>query len=184
LEQLGAALASERVSLEVIELGRLDENQRSELEAGEADPFDAAGNTLTWRPKDQHVALREPDGRLVASTGFILGELQVEDRPLLPFVGIGGVFVTSARRGQGLGNRIVTEALRFARTLGPDLAVLFCHRDRSGLYKRHGFREVEAPVRVRQPEGYVEMPMVTMWRPLHASGTLAAGRLTVCSLPF
>jgi predicted GNAT family N-acyltransferase len=172
------------VALEVIEFGRLDEAKRAELEGGEEDPFDARGNTLTWRPKDRHVALRQTDGRLVASTGFVLADLRVEGEPPTPFVGIGGVFVNSDFRGQGLGNRIVVEALRLAQTLGPDLALLFCHRDRSGLYRKHGFIEIEPPVLVRQPDGYTEVPQVAMWRPLREGATLAPGRLTVESLPF
>jgi GNAT superfamily N-acetyltransferase len=171
-------------ALALVVFGRLSESQRSELEAGEEDPFDAAGNTLAFRPKGQHIALREGGGRLVASTGFVLADLQVEGRPPVPFVGISGVLVTSARRGQGLGDRIVGEALRFAQTLGPDLALLFCHRDRAGLYERHGFTEVEPPVLVQQPRGYAEIPQVTMWRPLRDGATLAEGRLTVRSLPF
>jgi predicted GNAT family N-acyltransferase len=71
------------------------------------------------------VALRRADGRLIASAGLVLGELQVEDRPPMQFVGLGGVFVTASCRGQGLGERIIREALRRAGTMGPDLALLF-----------------------------------------------------------
>ena len=171
-------------AFEVVVFGRLSDSQRTELEAGEEDPFDAAGNSLSFRPKDQHVALRETDGRLVASTGFVLADLCVDKRPPVPFVGIGGVFVTAERRGQGLGDRILVEALRFAQTLGPELVLLFCHRDRTGLYLHHGFAEVEPPVLVEQSDGYAEIPLVTMWRPLEDGATPAPGRLTVRSLPF
>jgi GNAT superfamily N-acetyltransferase len=170
--------------LEVIKFGRLSDSQRAELEAGEEDPFDAAGNSLAFRPKDRHVALREGEGRLVASTGFVLADLCVDERPAVPFVGIGGVFVTADHRGGGLGNRILLEALRFAETLGPKLSLLFCHRDRSGLYVRHGFDEVEPPVLVEQPDGYAEISLVTMWRSLGVSTIPAPGRVTVRSLPF
>jgi predicted N-acetyltransferase YhbS len=170
--------------MEVIEFGRLSESRRAELEAGEKDPFDAAGNVLTWRPKERHIALREPGARLVASAGFVRAELQVDDQTPVPFVGIGGVFVTASHRGRGLGNRIVVEALEYARTLGPDLALLFCHPDRSGLYERHGFAEVAPQVRVEQPGGHTEIPQVAMWRPLRGGARLADGRVTVHSLPF
>jgi predicted GNAT family N-acyltransferase len=171
-------------ALEVVAFGRLSESQRTELEAGEEDPFDAGGTTLAFRGKDRHVALREAGGRLVASTGFVVAELSIDKRPPLPFVGIGGVFVTAERRGEGLGNRILVEALRFARTLGPELALLFCHRDRSGLYLRHGFTEVEPPVLVEQPGGNAEIPLVTMWRSLTDGALPAPGRLTVHTRPF
>jgi GNAT superfamily N-acetyltransferase len=170
--------------MEVVEFGRLTDRQRAELAAGEEDPFDAAGNTLQWRPKDRHIALRGSDGRLVASAGLVLGEVQVGDRSPMPFVGIGGVFVTASHRGEGLGSRVLEEALRRAATLGPELVLLFCHRDRAGLYDRHGFVEIEPPVLVQQPDGFAEMPLVAMWRPLREGVTLPSGRVTVHSLPF
>src|ERR1700721_2987131 len=108
--------------MEVIEFGQLSESQRTELEGDEVDPFDAAGNTLEWRKKERHVALRRPDGRLVASTGMVLAEVQVEDSELIPIVGIGGVFVAAQFRGRGLANEIISAALARAATLGPDLA--------------------------------------------------------------
>jgi predicted GNAT family N-acyltransferase len=172
------------VTLELIEFGPLSDSQRDELEAGEEDPFDAAGNTLSWRPKERHVALRQADGRLVASTGFVLAELQSGDDPPRPFVGIGGVFVTRDCRGQGLGDRIIDEALAHAADLGPEIALLFCHEDRSRLYQRHGFTALTGEVRVRQPDGLSTIPQVAMWRPLHEGATLGDGPLTVNSLPF
>jgi GNAT superfamily N-acetyltransferase len=170
--------------IEVLELGRLSEAQRAEFRGGEADPFGAAGNTLRWRAKGRHVVLRHPSGRLVASAGTVLGELQVEERPRTPFVGIGGVFVSAPYRGRGLGDRIVTEVLRSAATLGPRVALLFCHRDRAGLYERHGFVELDHPALVQQPDRYVELPMVAMWRALHEDAGLPPGRVTVHTFPF
>jgi GNAT superfamily N-acetyltransferase len=172
------------VSLELIEFGPLSDSQRQELEAGEEDPFDAAGSTLSWRPKERHLALRRADGRLVASTGFVLAELQTGDDPPRPFVGIGGVFVTAECRGRGLGDRIIEEALASAADLGPDIALLFCHEDRSRLYLRHGFDPLEREIRVRQPDGYAAIPQVAMWRPLREGASLGDGALTVHSLPF
>jgi GNAT superfamily N-acetyltransferase len=169
---------------EVVDLERLNENQREELAAGEEDPFDAAGNTLRWRPKDRHVALRIGDGRLVASAGLVLGDLQVGDRASTPFVGLGGVFVTAAYRGRGLGARIIGEALRRAAELGPDLVLLFCHPDRAALYERRGFMTIDPPVLVKQPDGYVESPLLAMWRRLRGGTALPAGPVTVHSLPF
>ncbi len=170
--------------MKVVEFGRLTDSQRAELEGDEVDPFDAAGSTLRWRSKDRHVALRESDGRLVASTGLLVADVQFGDGSLTPVVGIGGVIVSAPYRGRGLANRIILEALRCAATLGPAMAVLFCHRDRAGLYDRHGFHELAPPVFVQQPDGLVEMPQVTMWRPIGTGVQLPPGRVTVHSLPF
>jgi GNAT superfamily N-acetyltransferase len=102
----------------------------------------------------------------------------------LPVVGVGGVIVAAPHRGQGLATRVIVEALRRAATLGPDVAMLFCHRDRVGLYRRHQFVEIFPPVFVDQPGGLIEMPMVAMWRTIRAGVELPAGRVVVCGLPF
>jgi predicted GNAT family N-acyltransferase len=170
--------------VDVVEFGGLTDAYRAELEGDEDDPFDARGTDLSWRRKDRHVALRGVDGRLVASAGLLLAELQVADGPTTPVVGIGGVFVKAAHRGQGLGDRVIVEALRRAATLGPDIAILFCHRNRAGLYVRHEFVEIPPPVLVQQPDGFVEIPQVAMWRTLRDGASLSAGRVKLLSLPF
>lgn len=170
--------------MEVIEFEQLNDALRAELEGDEVDPFDAAGITLRFRSKDRHVGLRGPDMRLVASAGLLLVDVQVADRPRQRVVGIGGVIVSAPHRGQGLASRVIVEVLNRAATMGPSLAMLFCHRDRAGLYARHSFAEVDPPVLVQQPGGYAEIPQVTMWRPLRDGASLPPGRLTVHSLPF
>jgi predicted N-acetyltransferase YhbS len=172
--------------LELIEFGDLTAEQLAELERGDDDPFDSGRLTraLTWRPKDRHVALRGEDGRLVASVGLLLAEVNAGDHLGVPVVGIGGVIVAAARRGEGLGSRVIEAALRRAERLGPYIAMLFCYEDRAGLYRRHGFSEVPPPVRVHQPEGQIEMPMITMWRGLRAGAVLPAGPIALTGLPF
>lgn len=167
-----------------MEFGRLSETQRAELEGDEVDPFGAAGNTLRWRLKEQHVGLRGPDGRLVASAGLVPTEVEISGTGVVPVVGIGGVIVAAPHRGQGLSTRVIGEVLARAATLGPGLAMLFCHRDRVGLYLRHGFAEIAPPVVVEQPDGAVEIPMVSMWRPLRDAMALPAGRVRLLGLPF
>jgi GNAT superfamily N-acetyltransferase len=167
-----------------VEFGRLTDAYRAELEGDEEDPFDARGTQLHWRRKDRHVGLRGSDGRLVASTGLLLAEIQVGDGPAIPVVGIGGVIVVAAHRGHGLGDRVVVEALRRAATLGPALAILFCHRDRAGLYLRHEFAEIPPPVLVQQPGGFAEIPQVAMWRALREGASLSPGKVRLLSLPF
>lgn len=173
-------------SFELVALGRLSREQRAELEGDEVDPFDAArvAVTLSWRPKDLHVALRDETGRLVASAGLLVAEIQVEGQPPMPVAGIGGVIVSAAWRGQGLATRVISAVLDRAEALGPGLALLFCHRDRAELYVRHGFAEITAPVLVQHDGGWIEMPQVTMWRRLREGATLPAGPVRVNSLPF
>jgi predicted N-acetyltransferase YhbS len=170
--------------VDVIEFRQLDEQRRAELEGDEEDPFDAVGSTLTWRRKERHVALRRPDGRLVASAGLLLAEVQIDDGAPIAVVGVGGVLVSEPQRGQGLADRVIREALARAAAMGPAVAILFCHPDRAGLYVRHGFSELPPPVMVEQPDGLARMPQVTMWRALSDGGELPRGRVVVRSLPF
>jgi predicted GNAT family N-acyltransferase len=170
--------------VELVEFGALTESQRAELEGDEEDPFDTRGTQLWWRAKDRHVALQDPDGRLIASAGLVLAEIQVDDGGVTPVVGIGGVIVAARCRGRGLANRIIDEALRRASTLGPPLALLFCHRDRAGLYERHRFAEITPPVIVQQPDGFAPIPQVAMWRAIRAGASLPPGQVKLNSLPF
>lgn len=169
--------------VEIVEFGSLTDEFRAQLEGDEKDPFDASGIHLQFRRTEQHVALRGPVGTLVASTGMLVVDVDVETARF-PVVGIGGVIVNEHWRGRGLARRVVEAALAKARTLGPDFALLFCHDDRAGLYARLGFADVQSAVRVEQPGGFQPIPQRTMWRALHPEAAWPAGELTVLSLPF
>lgn len=169
--------------MDIVEFGRLLPAYRAQLEGDEQDPFDSMGSTWHFRPKERHVALSDDRGRLVASTGMVVVEVEV-GRQRFSVVGIGGVVVNAAHRGRGLAREVVEAAMARARTLGPRFALLFCHQDRAGLYRRLGFAEVDSPVRVQQPDGLSLMPQRTMWRALHRHEDWPAGPVVVRSLPF
>lgn len=169
--------------MELIEFAELTPRRRAEVEGDEQDPFDSARITLRFRPKDRHVGLTGPDGRLVASTGLVTADIQVGDQRF-PVVGIGGVIVRADSRGRGLARAIVEAALAKAGSLGPDFAVLFCHEDRAGLYRRLGFAEVSDEVVVKQPGGYAHMTQLTMWRALHPGARWPPGPVVLHTLPF
>jgi len=171
------------MDLELVEFGALSDAHRDQLEGDEIDPFDAAGIALVYGPKERHVALADPEGRLVASTGLIRSEVEAGGERFA-VVGIGGVIVNAAHRGRGLARRVVEAALERAAAMGPERAVLFCHADRAGLYERLGFALVDGPVRVRQPNEYAVMPQLTMWRPLRPGVGWPDGPVVVRTLPF
>ena len=64
------------------------------------------------------------------------------------------------------------------------MVLLFCHRNRIGLYEQQGFVEIDPPVLVQQPDGYAAMPLAAMWRALRDDVALPPGRVVVHSLPF
>jgi GNAT superfamily N-acetyltransferase len=172
--------------VELIEFGCLSDEQYAELVGDEDDPFHAAEFRLEWRPKDRHVALRGDDGRLLAAAGLVVVEVQFAAQRTMPVVGIGGVIVTASQRGRGFGRRVISEALRRAEALGPEIAMLFCRAESAGLYRRHGFSEVRGTVLVDQPGEVVEVSGsgVAMWRPLNAGARLPGGMVKVKGLPF
>jgi predicted N-acetyltransferase YhbS len=169
--------------MEVIEFGSLTDAYRHALEGDEVDPFDAAGIGLQFRRKERHVGLRDDTGQLVASTGMVLTEVEIEGSRF-PVVGFGGVIVGAAHRGRGLGRSVVQAALAKARQLGPRFAILFCHEDRAGLYRRLRFVEVLDRVLVQQPGGPALMPQRTRWTALDGAARWPRGEVTVHSLPF
>ena len=171
--------------MEQVEFGRLTDELRAELEGDERDPWDAARlrSPLEWRAKDQHVGLRDEQGRLVANAGLLVVAVEVAG-VRFPVVGLGGVIVKRANRGQGLSLRLLEAVLAKAETLGPEFMLLFCHDDRMGLYRRLGFDEVRAEVLVASNAGQVAMPMRTMWRALRSGAAWPDGRVAVQSLPF
>jgi predicted N-acetyltransferase YhbS len=169
-------------AVEVVDFGMLTDEQRAQLEGDETDPFDAAAITLRFRAKDRHVGLRQ-DGRLIASAGITIAEVAVGG-VRFEVVGIGGVIVEAARRGEGLARRVLEETLARAQIAGPSFALLFCHGDRSGLYERLGFRAVEDRVAVSQPGGFETMVLLAMWRPLLPGASWPPGAVTLHGLPF
>jgi len=172
--------------MELIEFGRLSDEQYAALVGDEADPWNAAEFGLQWLPKEHHVAIRDDDGRLVAAAGLVVVEVQFGAQPPIAVVGLGGVIVTASHRGRGFGQRVISEALSRAEAMGPEIAMLFCRAESAGLYRRHGFVEVLGPVLVDQPDRIVEVSGMgaTMWRPLKAGARLPDGIVKVNGLPF
>jgi predicted GNAT family N-acyltransferase len=170
--------------VELVELGALTEQDWGELQAGEHEPFGPVGSGLAWRPKDRHVGLRTPDGRLVAVGGAVVAAIEIEGSQGFDVVGLGSVIVTRSLRGRGLMAMLVEPLLRLAEGLGPERAMLFCRLELVALYRRLEFVEITAPVWADQPEGRIEMPMVAMWRALRDGAEWPPGRVDVRGLPF
>jgi hypothetical protein len=99
-------------------------------------------------------------------------------------VGIGAVLVTASERGRGLVWELLRPLLEIAAEMGPERAMLFCRPQLTGMYGRLGFAEIAGPTWIRQPDGVIEMPLRTMWRPLREGVGWPSGRVEVLGLPF
>jgi predicted N-acetyltransferase YhbS len=170
--------------VELVEFGTLSPERYAELVGDEEDPWDAGESRLEWRSKERHVGICDDRGRLIAAAGLVVVDVQFGELDPAPVVGIGGVIVAAAHRGHGLGWSVISGVVERAHELGPRIALLFCRPDRSELYRRHGFAEVHAPVFVDQSTGVLEMPLVTMWRPVEQAVELPAGVVRVRGLLF
>jgi predicted GNAT family N-acyltransferase len=170
--------------VELVQLGPLTEQDWTDLVGSEHEPFGAMGAGIVWRPKDRHVALRAPDGRLVAAAGVVVAAIEIAGAAGFKVVGVGSVIVTRSLRGQGLLSRLVEPLMRLAEEMGPDRAMLFCRPELVALYRRWGFVEIAAPVGADQPDGRIEMPQAAMWRPLRHGAEWPPGRVDVVGLPF
>lgn len=170
--------------MQTVEYALLPEEVRAALHGDEVDAFDAGRiRPLQWQAKDRNVVLRYDDGTHVAAAGTVVAEVDVIGQRF-SVVGLGGVMVRAADRGRGLAREIVTATLQRARSDGPAFALLFCHEDRTGLYRKLGFTVIDDPVTVEQPEGPIAIPMVAMWRALHDGAIWPPGPVRVLGLPF
>ena len=157
--------------------------ERAELHDGEENAFESLHLGLVWDDHDRRIVVMDR-GTMIASAGLIVAEARAGDTNL-PVVGFGGVIVTRSRRGEGLAHRVIEAAIERAATLGPAHGLLFCRPDRGGLYTKLGFAKIGAPVTVGQRRGErADMPLDTMWRPLHPGATWPEGSVVVPGLPF
>ncbi|HVS28774.1 MAG TPA: GNAT family N-acetyltransferase [Solirubrobacteraceae bacterium] len=170
--------------MELVTLSALTDQDWAELEDGEPEPFGPVGAGLAWRPKDRHIGLRAPDGRLVAVAGAVIATIEVEGAEPFEVVGLGSMIVTRSQRGRGLMSRLVEPVLALAGGMGPDRAMIFCRPELVGLYRRLAFAEITAQVWADQPDGRVEMPEPAMWRALRQDAEWPQGRADVRGLPF
>jgi predicted GNAT family N-acyltransferase len=171
--------------MEIVELDTIAPGQWDALIGGERQPWGGdAAEGLAWADKERHLAARADSGELVALAGAGIYEVSVAERERFPVVGVGGVFVARRERGAGLASELVGRLLSLAAGMGPERAMLFCRPRLMTLYAQLGFAAIEAPVEAEQPGGLIEVPMPSMWRPLHDGAGWPPGPVRVLGLPF
>jgi GNAT superfamily N-acetyltransferase len=169
--------------LELVEIGMV--SRRDWLELTDRDPaaFGDVTAGLIYRDKELHVGWRGRDGRLVAVLGLTVATVDVGGREPFDVVGMGSFIVRRDFRGRGLSRALSVAARERAKLLGPDRAMLFCAPNAVDVHRRRGYLPIEAPVRVDQPDGRIDMPIPAMWRPIRPSDW-PRGVVEVQGLPF
>jgi GNAT superfamily N-acetyltransferase len=170
--------------VQLVEFGALSVREWIDLTGREREPFGARSAGLVWGPKERHVGLREPGGRLAAVAGAMGVTVEVDGVGPFDVVGLGGLIIRKDLRGQGLMPALMDGLAGLAESMGPDRAMIFCDTHLIALYQRRGYRLISDPVWVDQPEGRVEMPVSALWRPLRPGPVWPPGRVDVRALPF
>ncbi|MEV6881317.1 GNAT family N-acetyltransferase [Streptomyces sp. NPDC051135] len=167
----------------VVRLPQYTKTDQDEILGDRDDPFGVAAAGLTWLPKKEHFVIRHGD-RLVAHAGLLRLPVAIGDAET-EVVGVGGVAVAPDMQGQGLARRVVTAALEYARTMGPQHALPFCRHPLVPLYQRLGWHPLDKEVLVEQPEArLVPMPLRTMVTPLRDNARWPSGPVRLFSLPM
>jgi predicted GNAT family N-acyltransferase len=170
--------------MEAIELQHVGSAEWDAVLDGEQQAWGPDGEDFSWADKQRHVGVLDDEGRPLALAGVLVADVAVGDGEAFPAVGIGGVIVTRAMRGNGLATLLLEAAMRLAGELGPDRAMLFCGDPLTRFYARFGFALIDARVSAEQPAGPVVMPMRAMWAPLTDGASWPAGDVEVLGEPF
>jgi GNAT superfamily N-acetyltransferase len=168
----------------LVDLDGLSHEDWERVVAGEPEPFGGVGEELEWREKTRYIGVMDDDEQLVAYAGLVAVDVRVAEAAPFTVAGVGGVIVTKAARGRGLGRMVIERILEIAPELGLERAMLFCIPRNVPLYEKFGFHLVEDEVWADQPTGPVEMPIHTMWKPLTPAATWPPGRVEVLGEPF
>jgi RimJ/RimL family protein N-acetyltransferase len=112
----------------------------------------------------------ERGAHLVAVDGDrVVGSLSIrrDDHPATEHVATLGMFVVSTHRGRGLGTRLMTEAMRWAREQHVERIELtvYPHNDPAlALYRRFGFVEEGRLIRhAKKSYGYEDEILMAVW---------------------
>ncbi len=114
-----------------------------------------------WTDKEAQIVAAE--GRRVVGHLFI----QRDDHPVTRHVATLGIAVAAGHRGRGIGNALMSEALRWARTSGVEKIVLSVYphnRPAIALYRKFGFVEEGRLARhSRKSYGYEDEILMGAW---------------------
>ncbi|WP_314413103.1 GNAT family N-acetyltransferase [Streptomyces sp. DSM 40484] len=133
---------------------------RAALQDGLPDPFGVDELGLVWAEK-QHTLTAVSEGRPVASTGWLLRDMDFDGAPRRA-AGLGGVLTHPTHRGRGIARTVVSVAVEHARATGAETVLQLCLPDLVPFYTQLGWSRLSVPVTFRQPDGQRTSPLTAM----------------------
>ncbi len=170
------------MSLEIRRSKAPTEKERQDLFGWEEDIFRIDAYGLKWR-KTAWSFIGYIEGEPVSHVGVLGHTVGVENHPIL-VGGIAAVVTLPSARGRGYAHRTLDAATPFLRdNLKAEFGLLFCLDELMSFYGKMGWKKVEDPVIVDQPQGQVVYPMNVMVLPFRER-QWPGGRVELNSLPW
>jgi GNAT superfamily N-acetyltransferase len=117
---------------------------------------DWPGRHIEWSEFEWCVRVRDQAGKLASYVGVLVREASYDDRLVL-VGGVGGVGTHPAARRRGYAGMGLNRAVEFFdQDAGVDFALLVCRPELIKYYFRHGWREFNGQLLVRQQGQQVE----------------------------
>jgi len=169
--------------MEIKQTNTLTEAEQKKLFGWGDDIFNVEPLTLRWRHKDLRFVLFDDDAEPVSHAGILKHFVAVDGQPVL-VAGLGGVVTVPGARGRGFARQVVQEAMKFAEhDWRVEAGLLFCRSQMVAYYESLGWRVVESPVMIDQPEGKIVSPLQVMVIPF-GKRVWSAGTVDLQSLPW
>jgi GNAT superfamily N-acetyltransferase len=167
--------------MEIKQASSLTETEQKQLFGWGEDIFSVQPFGLQWRPKDLRFVLYH-DGKPVSHAGILKHTVSVDGEGV-SVAGLGGVVTVPEARGKGFARQVVQQAMSFAESEWTvDAGLLFCRPQMVPYYEGLGWKIVDPPATIVQPNGKVSSPLPVMVLPF--VNPWPAGLVELQSLPW
>ncbi|MDX6501206.1 MAG: hypothetical protein QOG23_4466 [Blastocatellia bacterium] len=167
--------------MEIKQASSLTETEQKQLFGWGEDIFSVQPFGLQWRPKHLRFVLYH-DGKPVSHAGILKHTVSVDGEGV-SVAGLGGVVTVPEARGKGFARQVVQQAMSFAESEWTvDAGLLFCRPQMVSYYEGLGWKIVDPPAMIEQPNGKVSSPLPVMVLPF--VNPWPAGLVELQSLPW
>ena len=180
-----AQLISRRIEIgmanEIRQTDSLTEVEKRELFDWGDDIFGVSSLNLRWRPKDVHFVLYIDD-KPISHVGLLRHAVSVNGEAVA-VGGVAGVVTVPEAQKRGHARQLMQHAASFLKEWNVDAGLLFCLKRLIPYYEALGWRVVEQPVEIEQPQGVIISPLEVMVLPF-GGRSWPDGKVTLNSFPW